>query len=108
MKSTSILSLALALLLTSSGCAGGLIYTHTVVPLTTNFRATPVQPGPGAKMDVKHLTLYRANFVWDENAIAEIAREFDFETIHYADLEIVNVIGVWRQYKIVVYGKSRE
>lgn len=86
------------------GCVRGFIYQHTVQPLSFDFRNTPVADRSG-KSDVKRLEVYRANFVWDSNAIGDIAKQHGFETVYYADLETINVIGVWNQYKVIIYGK---
>ncbi|MGE3166956.1 MAG: hypothetical protein AB7O52_18785 [Planctomycetota bacterium] len=86
------------------GCVHGFIYEHTTVPLTRDFQRTPVV-SRSAQSDVKRLEVYRANFVWDSNGIGDIAKQHGLETVYYADLETVNVLGIWNQFKVIVYGK---
>lgn len=93
---------ALALLL--PGCTTGLVFTHTVRPLSTNFDATPVgereQEG-----DVKNLRVYNVEVQWDSNAVGDVAREHGFEELYYADLETFSVLGVWTQRTLHLYGR---
>ncbi len=97
-----------ALALLASGCTSGLIYTHTVQPLTTNFDRTPVmEDSDGRNGDIKNIRYYVEAY-WDSNAIGDIARSEGIETVYYADLEILSVLGIWRQYTVHIYGKKAE
>ena len=88
------------------GCASpfGLVYTHTVEPLSTDFHGTPVvtDQAPG---DVKQITFY-VSVLWNGNAIGEIAKEHGFQEVYYADLETLRVLGVWTQEWVHVYGSK--
>jgi len=106
-----ILLVPLLAALALGGCISGAIYQNTIEPLDTNFDRTQVfseRPDRGDG-EVKHLALpiayARLHFLWDSNAIGDIARRNGLETVHYADLERLNVLGVWRTYKVHVYGR---
>lgn len=90
-----------------SGCAGtfGLIYSHTRQPLTTDFHRTPASTQT-ASGDTKQIDYY-VRVLWSGNAIGEIARENGFETVSYADLETLRVLGVWTQQWAHVYGTRK-
>jgi TRL (tRNA-associated locus)-like protein len=87
-----------------SGCAGplGLIYTHTIQPLTRDFRQTPVV-GDKATGDVKEIQYY-VRVLWSGNGIGAIAKENGFDKVYYADLETLRVLGIWIQEWVHVYG----
>ncbi|MBN1422748.1 MAG: hypothetical protein JXP34_28490 [Planctomycetes bacterium] len=102
--------LAAAALLVA-GCVGGAIYERTTMPLDANYRRTPVfdrHPNE-ARGEIRHLTIplgdFQADFAWDSNAIGDIARRNRMETVYYADLEFLNILGVWHQYTVHVYGR---
>jgi len=106
MKSVSIALLGcLSLGATSCSSPVGFIYTHTYEPLTTDFHATPIQQQQ-ADGDVKDLWFY-VRVQWGSNALGDIAVEHGFETIHYADLETLVVLGIWRQEWAHVYGTRK-
>jgi hypothetical protein len=90
----------------------GLIYTHTVVPLTTNFRGTPVFTGKlnEGESDVKDLRIpwpVSMDVRWHSNAIGDIAKREGIEEIYYADIEHLSVLfSIWRQDTVHVYGKA--
>ncbi len=97
--------------LLSAGCATGMIFTHTVEPLDTQFDYTPVfrdklEAGEG---DVKHISLHRfpvyIDIMWDSNAIGDIAHREGIEDVYYADLERLSILGIWNQDTVHIYGK---
>jgi hypothetical protein len=92
---------AAVLLLAPTGC----VYRHTTVPLDVNFHRTPIgTPGKAGHADIKHFR-FRVQVMWDSNAIGDIARRHGLNTVHYADLETLSVLGVWSQYIVHVYGE---
>ena len=93
-----------ALLPLYAGCGAGLIYTHRVTPLDRNLRATPVYSGEG-KGDVKQIRYSVADVRWDSNAIGDIARREGIETVYYADMELLSVLGIWTQRTVHIYGR---
>ncbi len=94
------------------GCMSGLIYTHTWVPLSTNFNHTPVfQSNESGESDVRHLSIpapyHSLDFLWHTNAIGDIAERDGIGEICYADYESFSVLGIWNQYTVHVYGKPK-
>lgn len=100
-------TLVACLALAFSGCVSpyGLVYTHTYEPLSTDFHSTPVVTDQEAG-DVKEISYY-VRVLWSGNAIGDIAREHGFETVNYADLETLRVLGVWTQRWAHVYGTRK-
>ncbi|MBX3464816.1 MAG: hypothetical protein KF830_16735 [Planctomycetes bacterium] len=86
------------------GCIVGAIYQSTIEPLDLNLRETPSGSTAGAS-DVKDLNLVYARIVWDGNDIAGAAKKAGITRIHHADIELFNVLGIWRQYWVHVYGE---
>jgi hypothetical protein len=87
-----------------TGCAStGILYTHVTNPLDTNMSQTPSGVDE-AEGEVKELALY-VSALWDSNAIGDIAKEHGMETVYYADLEVLRILGVWSKYTVHVYGK---
>jgi hypothetical protein len=104
MKTVRIAALALITALLVSGCASGLIYTHTWQPLTLDMDSTGVVPTSGAG-DIKHIAIYMASVAWDSAAIGDIARKHGIHELSFADLETLSVLRIWNQYTVHVYGK---
>jgi hypothetical protein len=89
-----------------SGCTSAILYTHTVEPLDLNMHSTPFvrEDKEGA---IKHIDIhfYSLSAAWDSNAIGDIARKNNLETVYFADLEYLNVLQIWKEYIVHVYGK---
>lgn len=100
----AVAALALALLLT--GCTAGILYTHTQTPLTRVLHATPAA-GKDAANDVKHIQfpLYGLGVAWGDVALADLAKEKGLQELYYADLEVLSVLTIWRQYTVHLYGR---
>jgi len=96
----SVLLCALCL----TGCGMGLIYTHTITPLDLNSNETPlvIESEEG---DVKHLSYSLVDVQWDSNAIGDIALENGIETIYFADIEFLSILGIWNQDTVHIYGR---
>ncbi len=104
MKRFCLCMVILASVLFITGCGTmGLIYSHVTHPLDMNMSQTPtgVQEEDG---DIKELAFY-VSFLWDSNAIGDIAKEHGMETVYYADIELLRVLGVWSRYTVHAYGK---
>jgi len=89
-----------------SGCAGqlGLVYSHTIEPLSKDFYRTPVVTDQAAG-DVKQIHFY-VRVLWNDNAIGEVAKENGIDEVYYADLETLRVLGIWTQQWVHVYGRQ--
>jgi hypothetical protein len=88
------------------GCAGqlGLVYSHTIEPLSTDFYHTPVVSNEAAG-DVKQIHFY-VRVLWNDNAIGEVAKEHGIDEVYFADLETLRVLGIWTQQWVHVYGRQ--
>lgn len=106
MRSIALAPLA-GLALGLCGCAGpfGLVYTHTVEPLTTDFHQTPASNDQAAG-DTKQIDYY-VRVLWSGNGIGEIAKRYGFDAVYYADLETLRVLGIWTQEWAHVYGTRK-
>lgn len=100
---TSLAALV-ALGLGSSACARGFVFSYTVVPLDVNFDRTPVLE-KSASDNTKKVQYRGLRIEWGDEAIGEIAREHGLQTVHYADLEVLNVLGIWTQRWVRIYGE---
>jgi len=93
---------ALMLALSMSGC--GLIYTHTIKPLDFNLSGSPcvLQYQEG---DIKHFEFDIARVLWDSNAIGDIILLSGMDTVYFADIERLSILGIWNQHTVHVYGR---
>jgi hypothetical protein len=94
----------LALVLVFTGCTVGILYQHTVAPLTINHHTTPVAQTEG-KNDIKHIQLPYVGVMWGDTALGDIAREKGLQELYFADLEYLSVLTIWRQYTVHLYGR---
>ena len=96
------------------GCLSGAVYTHTFMPLTTNFHETPVftRKLETGESDIKDLRIpwpVSMEIKWHSNAIGDIAKREGIEEICYADIEHLSVFfSIWRQDTVHIYGKVRK
>lgn len=104
MRTFTRIAAVLALALICSGCTAGIIYTHTVEPLTLNHHATPVA-GTGSAGEIKHIQLPYVGIMWGDTSLGDIAREKGLHELYFADLEYLSVLTIWRQSTIHLYGK---
>ena len=94
----------LAAVLCVAGCSPrGLLFTKSTLPLDTNLSHTRKVPHY-EKGDVKHLHYYM-DVMWSSNAIGDIARQHGIESVHFADLETLSVLGIFKRYTVHVYGE---
>ena len=87
------------------GCLyGGAIYQDTTTPLDVNLNNTDVHKEDETG-DTKRLRIYYMDFTWDSNAIGEIAKKSGMQRVFYADKRVLNILGIWRQEFVTIYGK---
>lgn len=113
-------ALALGAVLCAAGCASpvaapvepvyGGIFSLYSAPLETHFEATPVGSKVG-KVEMRHFEIpYNTSgsrlpvATWASAAIAEAAAEGGIQKIHYADYEVLGVLGVYFQLTVRVSG----
>ena len=102
------IGLLMSVLAVSTGCFGGAFYTHTTVPVDVNFKDTPRKPehrGESWKTLVIPLYVARPQFDWGSTGVGDAVKQAGIETVYYADLETLSVMGVWTQRTIHVYGE---
>jgi hypothetical protein len=95
---------AAALALLIPGCGAGIIYTHTVKPLTLDRHETKIVQNEGTG-DIKHIQVWHVGVAWDSVAFGDIAKKNGLKELYFADLETLRVLGIWNQYTIHLYGK---
>lgn len=99
----------LASALLSTGCFSGAVYTHVTTPLDVNLDRTPFHRGErDDSWKTLRIPLGSGFFIqidWGSDGIADAARARGMEKVYYADLETIQVLGVWRQRWAVVYGE---
>jgi hypothetical protein len=93
----------LPVLLAGTACTTGLLYTHVTVPLDLDAEGAAMHDAHG-RQSVDMLALSVLRVAWGSAGIGSTAREHGFETIAYADLESLTVLGIWRQQYAVIYG----
>ena len=104
MKCLSSRLTILAVILLLAGCSPkGFLFTKATMPLDVNFSQTPSGSHYG-RGNVKHFHYY-ADVMWGSNTIGDIARQNGIETVHYADLETLSVLGLFNLYTVHVYGE---
>lgn len=109
---------AIAGLLLALGCASpvvapveppsGALFAYYTAPLETNFEGTPT----GSKVGYAQLHFLREPFsgyrvpivTLADASVREAARNAFIDTVHYADYEVLNVLGIYVQVTVRVAG----
>lgn len=103
---TSYLLFPAILLVLLAGCSPyGYIYHHTIQPLDTNMTRTPAVTSGPQEGDIKRFNYNVVDLSMGSNGIGEIARAQGMETIYFADVETLRILGIWTQTFVHVYGK---
>lgn len=107
LKKVTALAGALAITAGLSGCLvapvmppPGLIFTEYKAPLDYDQQASQVGTREGRSETISILGLVALG----DASIREAARDGGITTIHGADYEYFNVIGVYQRYNTIVYG----
>lgn len=108
MRALTLIAAALAFALHLAGCTVGILYTHTVEPLTINHRATPAVGVEGVS-EIKQISLplqySPVGIGWGDISFGDVAREKGLQEFYYADLERLSVLTIWQQYTVHLYGR---
>ena len=106
MERVTLTAAIVTLVLVLGGCTAGILYTHTQMPLTHDFHATPAG-GSGAMSDIKHVQLpfYALGVAWGDVSLGDLAKEQGLNELYFADLEYLSVLTIWRQYTVHLYGR---
>jgi hypothetical protein len=95
------------------GCAGfrapvipphGIIFTKYSAPLTVPVSKTPATGGKVGKASTIYVGFY-LDVATGDASIQAAAKEGGISKIYYADYEIVEVLGIFWQFTIKVYGE---
>jgi hypothetical protein len=104
MRTLTLITTALAMGLVLAGCTAGILYTHTVRPLTLNQQTTPATGAEG-EGKIKHIQLPYVGIMWGDTALGDVAKEKGLQEIYYADMEYLSVLTIWQQSTVHIYGK---
>jgi len=107
LRSVAVLVLGLA---AGMGCAlaprapvmapYGAGFNQTKVPMNLRYRATAL----GAKQGTASATTILGLFTFGDASIAAAARQGNIARVTHADSEVLNVLGLFAEFKTVVYG----
>jgi len=108
MRTLTLITAALAFALVLAGCTAGILYTHTVTPLTVNHQATPATGAEG-ESKIKQISLpipyTYVGVRWGDISFGDLAREKGLQEFYYADLEHLSVLTIWQQDTVHLYGR---
>lgn len=105
-----------ALALAAAGCAAyqapvrpptGFLFSTITVPLSTNFKNTPVctKQGSAESLYFRDPLITGLSFAWDRAGIKEAAMAGGLNTIEYADYEYTLVLGLFGKFRVIAYGQ---
>ncbi len=83
------------------------LFSKVRAPLTVPVQGTPSGGRVGAASTVYFRDPFFTglDFAWDEASIAAAAREGNLSTVHYADYEILQVLGIFGRFTIRAHGE---
>ena len=93
--------------LNSSGLIG-YVFTYTRVPYTEDLNNTPViqTKSDGAIIKIQEPFLGTGMYVkFNTNAIGDLAKRYNMKKVYYAELETFDVLGIWQQRTLYLYGE---
>lgn len=96
-------SAALLAVATLPGCMSGFVFTQTVRPLDVNLNNTPFHQS--AAESAANTLEYYVRIDWGSYGPGDIAKDYGFSRIHYADLELLSVLGIYTRRTVHVYGE---
>ena len=107
------LVILIPLLLTGCGLAprsaiSGYIYEHYRKPYTVDLKNTPVawKSGGGKVVEIQEpFSGYGVSAEFNSNAVGDIARENGISRVYWADMEYFNVLGIWKEQRLYIYGE---
>jgi len=88
----------------------GLIYTNVKAPATIdtqlNVDRSELTVGTGEAHYLLEFLITRIGFAWGETSISSVARGAGIDTVHYADYEVMSILGIYQKFTLNVYGES--
>ncbi len=100
--------LVLVIILTTSGCTTGILYTDITEPYCTNMNNTPLlaQANSAPLKQISIPQMPGARIRWNTNTINDIAKEAGISKIAFCDRKIYRILlGLWEEDSIIVYGE---
>jgi len=109
-----LLIFALALITMGVGCGGippqvpvrppiALLFTNYKAPLITNCDATDFGTKKGSA-STRAFALSYFHFGWGDADVRTAAKDGNITNVKAADYEYVNVLWLWQQFTVIVYG----
>jgi hypothetical protein len=95
-------------LLSGCGSIRGAVYENYRMPYTVDLDETPVSfnAGTGKIIEVKEpFTGYDITAEFNSNAVGDIARQHGITKVYWADIEMFNLLGVWKEKRLFIYGE---
>ena len=116
MRRTIAAILLVALGLQTAGCTTfkapvipptGFILTRWKAPLTTHFDRTPADPPKHGAMHCFYLRepIFGTDYAWRRADVAGAAKSAGITKLHYADYEVLQVLGVFGRFEIIAHGE---
>ena len=116
MNSTRRLTPLLLAVLAAAGCTTwrtpvqpprGALFTQYRAPLTANVADVPVleKQAPATTLYFHDWIFSGLDFAWDDASIQKAAQEAGLTKIHYADYEVSEILGVYAEFTVRIYGE---
>ena len=115
MKATRCLPALAVVVALCAGCVAwkapvvpprGGIYTHYSAPLTLNGTPAPVcqKHGQSSTRYVAYFN-FLLSVAWADAALQAAAQDGGLTKVHYADYEVLSVLGVYAEFTVRAYGE---
>ena len=118
MKKPLMIAAALSMVIGLAGCAShrapvmpppGFVFARYKAPLMTNAHGKELGPKTGTAhtyyVNIPFLWPYPIDFAWEDACLREAARNGDISTVRFADYEVLNILGLYTQFKVHAYGE---
>lgn len=85
----------------------GALFTHYEAPLTAEISGVSVsdKSGEASTMYVRDILFTGSSFAWDDASVKTAKENGNLSEVLYADYEIFEILGVFGQFKVKVYGR---
>lgn len=97
--------------LSTVGCAYGFIYTDVTTPLTLNMNQAQTADNSGVSgyySIQEPISGYGVKVEWASHGIGDIAKNYNINTVHYADIRHRSLLGgLWQKKEVIVYGQPQ-
>lgn len=86
----------------------GIIYTHIKAPCSTKYKKTLVggrKPYVDSSARYIYDPYFGTSWGWGDASIQKIAEQNGIKKIEYVDYEYLNVLGIYKELKIIPHGQ---